>query len=182
MNLFELSIPQFKKVLQSIERWLELAALHAERKGFDPNVLLLSRLAPDQWALARQIGTACDTAKFTIARLCAKEAPRHSDDQTTLAEVRARIQSVVAYLDAFKREDFTGAGERLIAPPTLQGRQILGNDYYFQMQLPNFYFHATTAYAILRHNGVELGKADFLGPLPVRSASGSSLPPARLGP
>ncbi len=180
MNLFELSIPQFKKVLQSIERWLDIAAAHAEKKSFDPNILLSSRLAPDQWALARQIGTACDTAKFTVARLGGKDAPRHSDDQTTMGDVRARIHSVIAFLDSFKREDFAGAGERLIAPPTLQGRQILGSDYYFQMQLPNFYFHATTAYAILRHNGVELGKSDFLGPLPVRSASGSSLPPGRL--
>jgi uncharacterized protein len=180
MNLFELSIPQFKKMLQSTERWLDMAALHAEKKNFDPNVLLTSRLAPDQWALARQIGTACDTAKFTVARLCGKDAPRHSDDQTTLADVRARIQSVVEFLDGFKREDFAGAGERLIAPPTLQGKQILGCDYYFQMQLPNFYFHVTTAYAILRHNGVELGKTDFLGPLPTRTASGSFIA-TRLG-
>jgi hypothetical protein len=180
MNLFELSIPQFKKVLQSIERWLELATAHAEKRSFDPNVLLHSRLAPDQWALARQIGAACDTAKFTVARLSGKDAPRHADDQATLSDVRTRIHSVIAYLDGFKREDFAGAGEKLIAPPTLQGKQILGSDYYFQMQLPNFYFHATTAYAILRHNGVELGKLDFLGPLPVRSASGSALPPGKV--
>lgn len=176
MNLFELSIPQFKKMLQSIERWLDAAVAHAETKKFDPNVLLASRLAPDQWALARQIGAACDTAKFTIARLTAKEAPKHADTETTLADVRARIHSVLAFLDGFRREDFAGAGERLIAPPPLQGKQLLGNDYYFQMQLPNFYFHVTTTYAILRHNGVELGKTDFLGPLPVRSASGSSHP------
>ena len=163
MNLFELSIPQFKKMLQSVERWLDAAVAHAEKKEFDPNSLLASRLAPNQWALGRQIGAACDTAKFTIARLAAKEAPKHADTETTLAEVRARIHSVLAYLDAFKREDFAGAGERLIAPPPLQGKQLLGNDYFFQMQLPNFYFHLTTAYGILRSQGVPLTKADFMG-------------------
>jgi len=176
MNLYELTIPQFKKMLQGIERWLDAATQYAEKKKFDPNILLTARLAPDQWALARQIGAACDTAKFTCARLCGKDAPRHSDDQTTLPDVRARIHSVIAFLDGFRREDFAGAGEKLIAPPTLQGKQILGSDYFFQMQLPNFYFHVTTAYAILRHNGVEIGKNDFLGALPVRSASGAPTP------
>ena len=140
----------------------------AETKKFDPNQLLASRLAPNQWALVRQITAACDTAKFTAARLTGKEAPRHDDTETTVDEVRARIRLVVEYLDGFKREDFHGASERLISPPPLQGKQILGADYFHQMQLPNFYFHVTTAYAILRHNGLELGKMDFLGALPTR--------------
>jgi len=168
MSLYDLSIPQFKKMIQGLERWLDMAQKFAEQKQFDPNVLMAARLAPNQWALARQITTACDTAKFTVARLTGKEAPRHADTETTLAEVRTRIHTVLAYLDSFTRDDFHGASERLISPPPLQGKQILGADYFHQMQLPNFYFHVTTAYAILRHNGLELGKNDFLGDLPVR--------------
>ncbi len=127
-----------------------------------------ARLAPDQFALVQQCGAACDTAKFTSARLAAKEAPRHPDSERTVDEVRARITSVLEYLDTLKPEDFTGAETRLIAPPPLHGKHISGWDYLFEMQLPNFYFHLTTAYAILRHNGVELGKLDFLGPLTTR--------------
>jgi hypothetical protein len=168
MSLYDLSIPQFKKMLQGAERWLDVAVTFAATKKFDPNVLLASRLAPNQWPLARQIAAACDTAKFTVARLTAKEAPRQPDTETTLDEVRARIRWTVEYLDGFTREDFQGAGERLISPPPLQGKQLLGSDYFHQMQLPNFYFHVTTAYAILRHNGVDLEKTDFLGPLPTR--------------
>jgi uncharacterized protein len=168
MNLYELSIPQFKKMLTGTERWLDLAAAHAEAKKFDANVLLASRLAPNMWSLSRQITAACDTAKFTVARLCSKEAPRQADTETTFEEVRARIHSVLEYLDSFSRQDFQGASDRLISPPPLQGKQLSGAAYFYEMQLPNFYFHVTTAYAILRHNGVELGKLDFLGPLPVR--------------
>ena len=168
MNLYELSIPQFKKMLASVERWLDMAAAHADAKKFDPNVLLASRLAPNMWPLSRQVTAACDTAKFTVARLCGKDAPRQPDTETTFPEVRARLRFVQEYLDGFSREDFHGANERLIAPPPLQGKHLQGSAYFYEMQLPNFYFHVTTAYAILRHNGVELGKLDFLGPLPVR--------------
>jgi len=168
MSLYDLAIPQFKKMIQCTERWLDTAVTFAETKKFDPNVLLAARLAPNQWALARQICTACDTAKFTVARLTGKEAPRQPDTETSLDEVRARVRWTLEYLDGFTREDFNGAGEKLISPPPLQGKKLLGSDYFHQMQLPNFYFHVVTAYAILRHNGVELGKLDFLGPLPVR--------------
>jgi hypothetical protein len=168
MSLYDLSIPQFKKMLEGFERWLDVAAAFAETKKFDPNVLLASRLAPNQWTLVRQITAACDTAKFTVARLAGKEAPRQADTETTFDEVRARIRWTLEYLAGFTREDFHGAGERWISPPPLQGKQMLGADYFHQMQLPNFYFHVTTAYALLRHNGVELGKMDFLGTLPTR--------------
>jgi len=168
MSLYDLSIPQFKKMLQGLERWLDMAVKFAETKQFDPNVLMAARLAPNQWALARQMTTAADTAKFTVARLTGKEAPRQPDTETTVEEVRARLRWTLTYLDGFTRDDFHGASERLIAPAPLQGKHILGADYFHQMQLPNFYFHVTTAYAILRHNGLELGKMDFLGALPAR--------------
>jgi hypothetical protein len=166
MNLYEYSVPQFQKMLRSIERWLEEAVAYADKKQFDPNVLLAARLAPDMWSLSRQVGGACDTAKFTVARLCKVPAPPHPDDQATVHEVRARIASVLGYLDGFQPGLFEGLAEHRIAPPPLQGKELLGKDYLFQMQLPNFYFHVTMTYAILRHNGLPLQKLDFLGPLP----------------
>jgi len=168
MTLYDASVPHFQRMLGNVERWLDTAVAHAHRRKFDPEVLVSARLAPDQWPLARQVGGVCDTAKFTVARLCAKEAPKHSDDQKTLGELRARIHSVLGFLAGFKRDDFAGAGERVVAPPVLAGKEVLGSVYLFEMQLPNFYFHATTAYAILRHNGVELGKWDYLGAITTR--------------
>jgi hypothetical protein len=162
MDLYRASVPQFKTTLSNMERWIDRAVEHADQKKFDPVVFVTARLAPDQFAFARQVGTASDTAKFTCARLTGKDAPRHTDDQTTIAELRARIASVKAYLDTFVPADFEGASERLIKPPPLQGKVLLGHEYLFEMQLPNFYFHATTVYQILRHNGVTLGKNDFL--------------------
>lgn len=167
MDLFRASVPHFKNTLANMERWIDRAVEHAGRKKFDPVVFVTARLAPDQFAFARQVGTASDTAKFTCARLTGKDAPRFTDDQTTIAELRERIASVKAYLDTFVPADFDGAAERMIKPPPLQGKVIPGYEYLFEMQLPNFYFHATTVYQILRHNGVTLGKDDFL---PVVSA------------
>jgi uncharacterized protein len=162
MNLYGASVPHFKNTLSNMERWLDRAVEHATQKKFDPVVFVTARLAPDQFAFARQVGSAADTAKFTCARLAAKDAPRHSDDQTTLEELRARIASVKAYLDTFTPADFEGAHERTIKPPPLGGKVLPGYQYLFEMQLPNFYFHATSVYQILRHNGVTLGKMDFL--------------------
>jgi hypothetical protein len=162
MDLYRASVPQFKNTLSNMERWLARAVAHAEQKKFDPVVFLTARLAPDQFAFAHQVGTACDTAKFTCARLTGKDAPRHADDQKTIEELRERIASVKGYLDTFSSADFEGAAERTIKPPPLHGKVLPGFSYLLEMQLPNFYFHATTVYQILRHNGVALGKDDFL--------------------
>jgi uncharacterized protein len=167
VDLYRASVPQFKNTLSNMERWLDRAVAFAEEKKFDPVVFVTARLAPDQFAFARQVGTACDTAKFTCARLTAKDAPRHTDDQKTIDELRARIASVKSYLDTFTPADFEGAAERTIKPPPLNGKVLPGFSYLFEMQLPNFFFHATTVYQILRHNGVSLGKDDYL---PVVSA------------
>ena len=162
MDLYRVSVPHFKNTLSNMEGWLDRAVAHADEKKFDPGVFVTARLAPDQFAFARQVGTACDTAKFTCARLTGKDAPRHADDQTTLDELRARIASVKGYLDTFTPADFEGASERTIKPPPLGGKVLPGFAYLLEMQLPNFYFHATSVYQILRHNGVTLGKYDFL--------------------
>jgi hypothetical protein len=154
---------QSKKLLTQLEAWLDKAAAYAAQKSFDPETLLVARLAPDQYTLVQQVQAACDSAKFLAARLAGKEAPKHPDTERTLGEVRARIRAVATYLGTFTPADFEGADARAIALPNREGKLIKGADYLIELGLPNFYFHVTTAYAILRHNGVDLGKRDFIG-------------------
>ena len=163
-------IGQMKKMLGQLDRWLEAADGMAKAKSFDSNVFLGLRLAPDQFAFARQVQTACDTAKQLASRLGAKEAPVHSDDEQSLDALRARVKAVIAYLDTFSAKDFEGAAERVITQPRWNGKTMTGADYFLEHALPNFFFHITHAYAILRHNGVSLGKRDYLGALTQKSA------------
>jgi hypothetical protein len=169
MNLYAATIPQFKRILQNVERWLDKTVAFAETKKFDPNTLLSARLAPDQFALVRQIQSVCDQAKLTVARLTAKDPPKHPDTEQTLDELRKRLHSVTAYLDTFKPADFDGTAERLITLPFFpEGKAMTGFDYLIERQLPNVYFHTSMVYAILRHNGVDVGKTDFLGQVTYR--------------
>lgn len=163
------TIREMKKILGQMDKWLEAAAASAQTRSFDPNVFLGLRLAPDQFAFARQVQTACDTAKLAAARLAGKEAPKHPDTEQTLDELRARVGSVVAYLETFSEKDFEGAATRVVTQPRWEGKVMTGADYFLEHALPNFFFHATHAYAILRHNGVNLGKRDYLGPLNLRA-------------
>jgi uncharacterized protein len=156
---------QIQRTLAQLDKWLEAAAAHATAKSFDPSVFLTLRLAPDQFPFARQVQTACDTAKLAAARLAGKEAPKHADDEQTLDQLRARVQSVLAYLSSFTEEDFASAATRKVTQPRWEKKFMLGADYFWQHAQPNFYFHSTHAYALLRHNGVPLGKRDFLGAL-----------------
>jgi hypothetical protein len=162
------TVRQMKKILGQLDQWLEAAATFAKTKSFDPNVFLGLRLAPDQFAFARQVQSACDTAKLAAARLTGKEAPKHPDTEQTIEELRARVGSVVTYLDGFSEKDFEGAATRVVTQPRWEGKTMTGADYFLEHATPNFFFHATHAYAILRHNGVPLGKRDFLGPLSLR--------------
>ena len=164
MSLYE-AIPQITKMLQNLDRWLTKGEEHAKAKSFDPNVLCAARLAPDQYALTRQIQAACDGAKFAAARTAGKTPPSHPDTETTVAELHARIQTVIEYLGTFQKEDFEGAESRLVGLSFMPGKGLKGSDYMTEMALPNFYFHCCMAYAILRHNGVPLGKADYIGSL-----------------
>jgi uncharacterized protein len=168
MSLYELTIPQFKNTLTQVEKWLDAAVAFAETKKFDANSLLTARLAPDQYPLVRQIQSVCDTAKFTPARLTGKDAPKHPDTEQTIDELRTRIRAVLEYLGGYSPAEFVGAETRKVELPFFQGKHVLGADYVSQLQLPNFYFHATVAYSILRHNGVALGKTEFIGHLDVR--------------
>lgn len=162
------TIRQMNKLLGQVSKWLEAAAAHADNKKFDANVLLMSRLAPDQFPLVKQVQTACDTAKLVAARLSGKQAPSHPDSEQTVAELLARIQAVRGYLDTFAASDFDGTATRAVTTPRWEGKVMSGADYFLEHGMPNFFFHVTHIYAILRHNGVPLGKKDYLGPINLR--------------
>ncbi len=162
------TITQFAKMLGNLGRWLEKGRAHAEQKKFAPDVLVQSRLAPDQYALVQQVQSACDAAKYAAAYLSGQKAPSHPDTEKTLDELQARIKTCVQYLESVKPSQYAGAAEQKVAPAWLQGKWFHAPDYLRQVAVPNFYFHVTTAYAILRHNGVELGKMDYIGDMPVQ--------------
>jgi hypothetical protein len=169
MSLYDLSVPQLKRMLTNLDRWLRAGIALAEAKRFDPAVLLGARLAPDQFPLLKQVQSACDHAKFAAARLTAKDPPKHPDTEQTVDEILARIQTVVAYLNSFEAADFHGAEDRMVVIGALPpGKGMRGTEYLSEFALPNFYFHVTTAYAILRHNGVQLGKLDYMGNITLR--------------
>jgi hypothetical protein len=167
MTLFGF-VPQYAKMLKNLDRWLEKAIAYAEAKHFEVDTLVHARLAPDMFSLDRQIQSACDTAKFSAAYLSGKTPPVHPDTEKTIAELRARIQSCLAFLETVGEADVAGAEDRKVSPKFLQGKWVKGDEFLLQMSVPNFYFHITTAYAILRHNGVDVGKTDFLGGIPTR--------------
>lgn len=156
------------KMLGFADTWLDLAVDHAKKRSFDPNILLDARLAPDQFALMRQLQAMADNGKFVVARLSGKSAPKHPDTEKTIDEIRTRLRAVHEYVKSFTPADFEGAESQVIALPTLGGMALTAPDYVRQYALPNFYFHAGMAYAILRHNGVELGKRNWLNDLPLR--------------
>jgi len=157
----------FAKTLRNLEQWMERAAAHAQAKSFQVDVLAQARLAPDQFCFAQQVQSACDQAKFAAAYLSETQAPTHPDTEKTIAELRARIDKCLAFLDGVPAASLAGSEERKVAPPWLHGAWLRGDDYVLHVALPNFFFHATMAYAILRHNGVDLGKMDFIGSLPM---------------
>lgn len=161
---------QMQKTLGQLDKWLESAATYAASRSFDPDVYLTLRLAPDQFAFVRQVQSTCDTAKLAAARLTGKEAPKHEDNEKTFAELRARVQSVIAYLDTFSEKDFEGAEKRSITQPRWEGKSMIGSDYFLEHAVPNFFFHASHVYAILRHSGVNIGKRDYLGALSLRTS------------
>ena len=167
--LYEITVPQFTKVLKNLSAILDKAAGYADQKKFDMDVLLNSRLAPDQFNLIKQIQIATDTAKLCSSRLSGKEAPKHEDNEKTLSDLKDRINDVITYLNSLKAVDFAGSEEKKISQPRWEGKWVTGEEYVLQHAIPNFYFHVTTAYAILRHNGVDIGKKDYLGALPFKN-------------
>jgi hypothetical protein len=159
---------QMKKQLGQLEKWLAKTEAFAEAKKIDPAVFPTFRLAPDQFPLSRQVQTACDTAKLAASRLTGKDAPSNADTETTLSELRARVSATIAYLDTFTAKDFEGADGRKVTQPRWEGKWMTGADYFVEHAVPNFFFHLTHTYALLRHIGVEVGKRDYLGPVSQR--------------
>jgi hypothetical protein len=160
-----LMVVETKKLLGNLDAWLGKAVAHATAKNLDASVLLQSRLAPDMFPLLRQVQAACDQAKYAAARAAGKEPPSHPDNEQTIEDARKRITTVVAYLDTFTEADFNGAEARTIRLPRWEGKSMTAADYFVEHAIPNFFFHLTTAYGILRHNGVDIGKRDYLGKL-----------------
>ena len=162
------SFLQIKKMLGQVDKWFDIATSYAKEKSFDANLFVGFRLAPDQFAFARQVQIACDTAKLGASRLTGKEAPSHADTEQTLEELRARIRAVISYLDGFSAKDFEGSAARTVTQPRWEGKVMTGADYFLEHVQPNFFFHVSHCYAILRHNGVPVGKKDYLGALTQR--------------
>ncbi len=156
---------QINKQLGQLDKWLEATSAFATAKAIDPHIFLTFRLAPDQLPLSFQIRVACDTAKLGISRLTGKDAPSHADTETTIDELRARITAVRTYLDGFHDADFAHTSTREITQPRWEGKVMSGENYFVEHVVPNFFFHLSHTYAILRHNGVSLGKKDYLGAL-----------------
>ena len=161
-------IPPFVKALTNLNVILDKGQEFADAKKIDSTVLLNTRLIADQFPLTRQIQIACDTAKLGAARLAGKDAPVHDDKETTMAELKNRVNDVIKYLNTFKPEDFKGAEERKISQPRWEGKWMTGEDYLLHHAIPNIYFHVTTAYSILRSQGVDVGKKTYLGEMPYK--------------
>jgi hypothetical protein len=167
MSLYPFVV-EMKKLLRQIDGWLDKAEAHATARKFDATSLLQARLAPDMFPLLRQIQATCDQAKYGAARTTGKEPPSHPDNEQTIAQLRARVASVVEYLGGFSAADFDGIGDRTISLPRWEGKSMTALEYFVEHAQPNFYFHYTSTYALLRHNGVDVGKRDYLGPLPLK--------------
>ena len=164
ISMYTASVPVFSKTLGNMLRWLDKAEAHAKARDFDPAVYLTLRLYPDMLPLPAQIRIASDAAKGCAARLAGKEPPVFEDNETTLEQLSERIRKTLSYLETVSPKDIDGSEERDIVIPrgNREPRRFKGEYYLKHWALPNFFFHATTLYALLRHNGVELGKADFL--------------------
>jgi len=158
------SVPVFVRLLGNLTAWLDKAEAHAAAKKFDASVLLGMRLAPDMLPLKTQIQIACDTAKFCVARLAGVEAPKFDDTEASIAELRERIRQTVAYMQSVSAALVDGSEDKDVVIPRRDAPVTMkGEAYLKHYATPNFYFHVTMAYALLRHNGVEIGKMDYLG-------------------
>jgi hypothetical protein len=152
-------------MLKNVESWLDKAEEHAGAKKFDVGVLMTSRLAPDMKPLIYQVQSASDYVKGAAAWLSGQKPPKHEDNEQTIDEVRARIRKTVAFAESVTEVEYAGAAERKVSLSWAPGKVLGGEDYLLQMTIPNVYFHIAMAFAILRHNGVDIGKMDFLGPI-----------------
>jgi uncharacterized protein len=164
LSMYQASVPAFLQMLDNLSAILDKAEAHAGNHKVDPEILLNYRLAPDMLPFIRQIQIAADLAKGAVARLAGVEVPKHDDTEKTFADLKARIAKTVAFVESFRPEDIDGSEDRDISLTLGEHTMSFkGQPYLVHFVLPNFYFHCTTAYDILRHCGVELGKRDFIG-------------------
>jgi uncharacterized protein len=165
ITMYAASVPVFKQMLTSMSYVLSKAEARATEKGIDPQVFLQGRLAPDMFNLIRQVQIAADFAKGVPARLAAAELPMYEDTEQSFADLQARISKTLAFIEALPASAFEGSEEReiVLRPGTPKERKFAGQAYLLNFGLPQFFFHVTTTYAILRHMGVEVGKGDYMG-------------------
>ncbi len=156
-------ITQFTHTLEHVDKIVSKAEAYAKGRSIDPAALLHGRLAPDMYTFIQQVQAMTDTATFAAARLSGQEAPSFPDTEQTFEEIHERVTKAIGYLEEFEASDFEGWEEREISLPFAKDHYALGVDYLHQFVIPNFYFHVTTAYGILRHNGLEIGKQDYIG-------------------
>jgi hypothetical protein len=181
-------VTQMIQSLKHVNAWLDEAEAYADSRKFDVQVLLDSRLAPDMKPFIYQIQSACDYLKGAAGWLSGQRPPAHADTEHTMDEVRVRIAKTIAFAESVAQAEYEGAAERLVEFSWAPGLRINGRDYLLQMVVPNVYFHLTTAYALLRHNGVPLGKMDYIGTLNLQkltaepNASDDRLAPVGLHP
>lgn len=167
--IYEIAVLQFTKMLKNLDGILAKTIPYAESKKIEVDILLNSRLAPDQFNLIRQIQIACDTAKMCVSKLTGKDAPVHEDKEVSLTQLRERIAKTITFINSVSEKDFAGAPEIKITTPRWEGKYLLGHEYLTQHSIPNLYFHISLAYQILRHNGLEIGKKDYLGSMPFKN-------------
>ncbi len=164
-TIYSASIPVFTQMLGGLQQVLNKAEAHAVDKKIDPNALLQARLYPDMFPLLRQVQVATDFAKSVAARLAGVEVPKLADDEQTFTDLQSRIATVLTFIAGLDASQFDAAATREIVSQagTPKEKRFTGHSYLFNYGLPHFFFHTTTAYAILRHNGVEVGKKDYVG-------------------
>jgi hypothetical protein len=164
ISMHSASVPIFTRMLTNLLTWFDKAEAHAATKKFEPGVLLSTRLAPDMLAFTTQIQIACDTAKFGVSRIAGVEAPKFDDKEASFAELRERVRKTLDFVASVPASQIDGKEEAELIVPRRSGPVTWKAEAYLKNHvLPNFFFHLTTAYALLRHNGVDLGKSDFLG-------------------
>jgi hypothetical protein len=162
--MYNLSVPVLTRMLENLSQVLKKGKAHAEMHKIDPAVLVNARLYPNMFTLARQVQIATDQAKGCVSRLAGQEPPKFEDNEQTFEELVARIDKIIAHLASFEARQIDGSETRKVELKVGgKVRSFEGLPYVLNYVLPNFYFHVVTAYAILRHNGVEIGKGDFLG-------------------
>ena len=159
------AISQCTQMLKNLECWLDKAEEYAAAKKFDVGVLMSGRLAPDMKPFIYQVQSACDYVKAGAAWLSGQIPPKHEDNELTIGEVRARIRKTVSFAEIVTEMQYAGAAARKVSLSWVPGKVLGGEDYLLQMTIPNVYFHIVMAFAILRHNGVDVGKMEFLGPI-----------------